>query len=378
MPQDAVIPVLNFVDRVPLEELQEVILPDFRRWIMDEWHINSPVYLISAKSSAPWAVFAEDEQPLHTVNQIDALKAYLDSSFSQTGMVNDRRVTNAEHLLRLLKHDCMQALDVNAEARNRAKELLLDLDRRAMQLLKEQPVRSGLPQDLSTLYTNLSQRWWGPVGWLMVIWSLLQRLGSFLGHLIHRDRLTLSLRGKIEQESLLVTASELSSWSARMEQIQAESWPPVVDALVATSFTNSIRNNEAFRNWVHTSSQRLTELWGLAYRDQLNRITEWLSHWLLQAILNAPILILVGWMAVQTVVGFINKQYLSLDYFRHSGITICIVWAVCFIVLQIIITISLRGALKASLRAVMATKSMAEAPLLEQLRALDYLEHLGQ
>ncbi|MCE5259630.1 MAG: 50S ribosome-binding GTPase, partial [Chloroflexi bacterium] len=372
MPQDAVIPVLNWVDRVPLQELQEVILPDFKRWIADEWNTNTPIYLISAKSSTPGPQFAEDERPLHDINQFDALKTFLNSSFNQAGLVNDRRIASAEHLLVLLKHDCRQALDAQANARSKAKELLVDLGQRTSQALKDLPVRSGLTQELSTaLYANLSQRWWGPIGWLVMLWSLLLRLGSYLSHLIHRSRLTLPLRrDKTEQESLILAASEITVWNTKLEQIRAEKWPPVTDALVAAGFSNAIRKDDVWEAWLHTRSQRLTELWGLAYSDRLERTAERLSFWLLQAAFNAPTVALIGWLAVQTVADFISGQYLPLDYFRHAGITIGVVWLVSFILLQVIISLTLRGALKNSLKAVLAGESGSEAPLREQISAL--------
>ncbi|MCE5258259.1 MAG: hypothetical protein LLG44_04265, partial [Chloroflexi bacterium] len=51
-----------------------------------------------------------------------------------------------------------------------------------------------------------------------------------------------------------------------------------------------------------------------------------------------------------------------------------VVWLVSFILLQVIISLTLRGALKNSLKAVLAGESGSEAPLREQISALDALE----
>ncbi|MHB9034746.1 MAG: dynamin family protein [Anaerolineae bacterium] len=380
LPENAVIPILNWVDRVPLQELQEVILPDFKRWIAQEWRVATPIFLVSAKSSLPGITFPEDERPLHDINQIDALREYLVSSYNQASKVHDQRLASAEHLVDLLKRDCRAALCDKAAQRIAAREDLQDIGRRATQTLVRMPIRTSLPQNLATaVYTNLGQRWWGLVGWLILFWSLLLRLGAFFSHIVRRGRLTLPLgRSRTEQESLILTASELASWNYELEQLKAERWPPVTDALAAAGFSSVVRKPNTWTDWVAARTQQLNERWGLSYRDRLDKITEVLSFWGFQVLFNAPTLVLIGWLAYQTVAGFIRQEYLSLDYFRHSGITIGIVWLVSFILLQVIVSLALHGALKRSLKQVLAGETGAEAPLLDQFDALANLQDLCQ
>lgn len=379
LPVDAVIPVLNFADRVPLQELQEVILPDFTRWIAAEWRLESaPVFVISAKSAAPNVRFPEDEQPLHTFNQIDALHDFITLQLNQAGQVTDRRLAQANHIIQLLKRDCRSALETRQPAIDEAQVALAELGQRATNAVLAMPLRSGMTPELNTaLYANLGQRWWGPVGWLVMLWSLILRLGSWFSHIIRRGRLTLPLRdNQAEQEALIVAADRVAAWNSELERLRAESWPPTVDALIAAGFSPAIRQETTWAEWSRRRGQLLTEYWGLAYHERVEHAAQRLSLWIWQLLFNAPTLVLAGWLVVQTVYGFIRQQYLPLDYFRHSGITIGIVWLSSFVLFQVIAALAVRGTLKRSLVQVIGRETTSAAPLSEQLNALASLAHL--
>jgi len=376
VPADAVIPVLNFADRVPLQELQEVVLPDFRRWIAAEWQLESaPVFVISAKSALSTARFPEDEQPLHAFNQIDALRGFLSERFNQAGQITDRRLAQAEHIIRLLKRDCRTALDRHETAIFEAKSALRALGKQATQLAISMPMRSGLTSEMNTaLYANLGQRWWGPVGWLVMLWSLLLRIGSWFSHAIRRTRLTLPLReNQSEQDALILTAERMSTWNVELERLRAERWPPTVDLIIAAGFSQAIRQESTWTEWSRKRGQLLTEYWGLAYHERIERTARKLSFWLWQLLFNAPTLVLFGWLVAQTVSGYLRQQYLPLNYFRHAGITIGVVWLSSFMLLQIITALAVRGSLKSSLAQVITQETSSETPLSEQFTALEAL-----
>ncbi len=379
LPSDAVIPVLNWVDRVPRQELEETILPDFQRWIAREWEVSPDgIYLLSAKASSPGAVFPEDERPLHDLNQIEALRAFLFASLNRTGQVADRRLARTEHLLQMLKGDCRRALQESATARAAAAAGLEDLAHHASQALAKVVLLDGRIPDLdlhATLYADLGQRWWGPVGWLVMLWALVLRLGTALGHLFRRPRSTLSLRqDPLQKQEPLLPTAELVALAGATGQIYAERWPPVADALVAAGYEASVRQPTLWDDWVEQRARLLSALGTRVRQEHLERVADVLSFWLVQLLFNAPTLGMVGWAGIQIVGGFFQQQYLPGDYFRHAAIATVIVWLASFIVLQIAISLVLRGSLKRALGRILADAARTQAPLHEQFAAIASLE----
>jgi len=378
LPSDAIIPVLNWVDRVPRGELEEVIVPDFKRWIAQEWGLQTPPFLVSAKSSVPGVRFMHDEQPLHNINQIDELRSFIFGSLDRAEQLSDRRLERANHILQLVRSDIHRALAEQAPQRAAARQLLNEIGSEATRSLTQAPLSASLTAQMnSNLYTDLGQCWWGPVGWLIVVWSLILKLAGAVSQLFRRNRLTLPLRAtQTEQDSLIAASRELAGWASRIEQLHADRWPPAISALRAAGFNNELLKPDVWDTWVSRRSQQLTEQWGMAYRECIERAAEQLSFWLVQLVFNLPVVAVLGWLAYQTVNGFIQQQYFTLDYFRHSGITALLVWLGSFILLQIVVTIVVRGAMKKALMWVIRKESRSEAPLLEQFRALDTLEAL--
>jgi energy-coupling factor transporter ATP-binding protein EcfA2 len=377
LPADAVIPVLNWVDRVPRQELEGTILPDFRGWIAREWGLTSTdIYLISAKASTRGVAFPEDERPLHDLNQMQALRAFLFASLNQGSQVSDRRLARAEHLLELFKSDCRREVAKSTAARVTARAGLEALDRQASQALHGIPLQTGQAAGLhAAFYTALGQRWWGPVGWLIMAWALILRLGSSVGHLLRPSLFgSLGRKASPEQEALALVAPELAAWAGALEQVHAEQWPPVADALVAAGFEASVRQPAFWEEWAQQRGEILANAWSLASREHMNRLTDVFSSWPMQLLFNAPVLTMIGWMGVQTVTGFFQQHYLTVEYFRHGAIATAIVWLASYIALQIIISFALRGSIKRALRKVLAAEMGAAVPLSEQFAAIEALE----
>lgn len=385
LPPDAVVPVLNWVDRVPRQELEEVILPDFRHWVAREWGFApAEVYMLSAKASLPEASFPEDERPLHDLNQIGMLRAFLFASLNRAGQVTDRRLARAEHLLELLKGDCRRALAASATARAAAVAGLGELGRQAREALMQTYPRGERAPDPglhTALYATLGQRWWGPVGWLVMLWALVLRLGASLGHLFRRPRLSLSLeRGASpEQEAASLSAPEPAAWIVALRRLYAQRWPPLADALVLAGLESSVRQAAFWESWVQIRGKTLAALWGQAQHERLAKLANVLSSWPLQLFFNASTLGMVGWVCVQTVSGFFQRDYLPADYFRHAAIATATVWLTSFILLQLIISLALRSSMRrAIVRVLAADAGEVGVPLSEEFAAMEALERLCQ
>ncbi|MHB1356053.1 MAG: GTPase [Anaerolineae bacterium] len=380
LPADAVVPVLNWVDRVPCRELEEVILPDFRQVIAREWGTSgNAIYLVSAKASTSGAAFPEDEQPLHDLNQMQALRAFLFASLNRGSQVSERRLARAERLIELLKADCRREAEKSRAARVTARAGLEALNQQATRALQSVPLQAGQASGLhASFYTALGQRWWGPVGWVIMVWALILRLGSSVSHLL-RPRLfgILGRKATPEQEAQALAAPEMAAWEGALEQVHAQYWPPVADALVAAGFEASVRQPAFWDTWAQQRSEALANAWSQASRQHLDRLTDILSSWPLQLFFNAPVLGMIGWMGVQTVIGFIRQQYLTADYFRHGAIAVAILWLASYVALQVIISLALRSSIRRAFRRVLADETGAVVPLYEQFTAIEALVRAG-
>ena len=341
IPAEAVVPVLNMVDRAPRRELDDEIVPDFREALAREWHLEpAKIYLVSGRSSAPGAGFPADETPLHDLNEFETLRAYIFETLNQAQQVVDRRLDQAEHLLSLLQGDCSQAVASRADALSQARAELVALDQRARAALGE-ALREGLAQggtlDLhAALYGALGERWWGPVGWLVAGWGLTLRLGASLRHLGRPGR------GPFWRQADVAARAEVPGMMA-LQQVYAESWPPVADLLVSAGFDPVIRRRET---WSGEEGRAMGAHTEAAYEQAMARCARRLSTLPLQALWNAPTLGMIGWVCVQSVLAFFQGSYLPPDYFQHAAIAVATIWAVSFALWQALVSVVVRRGLR--------------------------------
>ena len=383
LPAGAVVPVLNRVDRVALEELQGDILPDFLREIASGWgRTPERVFLVSAAVSSPAAGspaagspaagFPDDEKPLHDVNEFGELRRFLYETLNQAHQVADRRLERAEHLLDLLGEQRCQLLGQYGSAREEASRHLEILEAETQEALLAEfgTGRRASTLDLqSELYVDLARRWWGPVGWLIAIWSLLLRLGGSVSHLVAPKSAVLGASS--------AAGPPLAGAMSALTRLYAERWPPVGDALVAAGFEASVRGIGSQRE------EQVRALGGqaMARCDELTvarvrRLATGLSNGALQFALNAPTLGLLGWVAYQTLWGFYQQRFLPPDYFRHAGIALLAVWLLSFVGMQVLCSLLLRGPLRRRLAQGYA-ETFSEAligPVRGQLQALEAME----
>ena len=382
LPPDAVVPVLNMVDRVPRDELGESVLPDFREAIVREWGLQpKQVYAVSALAGLPGTTFVEDEQPLHAVNEIGALREWLASSLNRESQLSDRRLARAEHLVSLVHEDVAQALKETSSARRTADAALLELDRKAQRDLldatlaqTERVPRVGLQ---APFYDLLEQRWWGPVGWLVTVWVLFLRLGATVGRWVRPSRFGGLGRPNSDRSHSEASASLAGStaWEDVLARRYAEEWPPVAEALIGAGFGPQVRGIGIWRESAQERAEALGVRWAEVYEASLTRLARGLSSWPLQILWNAPTLGMVGWVAYQTIGGFFAGEYLPADYFRHAAIATLTLWLLSFVLLQVLISWTLRGPLlRRVARGLREATADGTGVLREQLVVLEEME----
>jgi len=338
LPEGSLIPVLNKVDRVPRTEIDDIVSDLAASLASASGHRPERVYRVSARSACDGG-YAPDEEPLHDVNEFAELRAHLFRSLNRAEQVVDRRLARAEHLLDMLRTHCLDALERSAPARREASAALRELHEATERALSEglvTPVSGGLALAHRTaLQTYLAQRWWGPVGWLLVVWAMLLRVAAFLGT-FGRSRMPLLPSAGAVDSAPRAPSPEAAQVQMALEGLYLQRWPPVADALVRAGFDPSVRDESAWRAATERAAGLVLEHGAQACQEELARLADGLSIWPLQLALNAPSLATLGWVAYHTVYGFIEGRYLSADYFRHAGMTLLVVWVLSFVLLQVL------------------------------------------
>ena len=372
LPAEAVVPVLNMVDRVPEDQLINDVLPDFGRAIQSMWRLpEKRVYAVSGRAALPGSHFEEDEAPLHDRNEFDALRRLVYERLNRAGQAVDRRLARGEHLLDDLRSQIGRALATAEPARKEAADALADIaaeSRTALQgALAEQLARRGGLDVQAALYGRLATRWWGPVGWLVVLWSLLVRAGSWVGRFGRRDG------GRRLGATVCPALPPGGYWAEALQRIGADRWPPVGDALVRVGFAPAARESVRWQESVAQAGREVARRATPLLSARLDRAAGRLAALWLQLLLNLPVVGLAAWVGYETVRSFFEGRYLSADYFRQAGIAILVVWLAAFLLAQGIVSLSARRALRRGLADDLAEVAIAGlvAGWRQELDALD-------
>jgi energy-coupling factor transporter ATP-binding protein EcfA2 len=374
LPPEAVIPVVNMVDRVPLQELERDVLPDFARALEAEWGLRNPrIYLTAARTSLPAGGVIHDEAPLHARNDLDALRTALFASREDMGQVlSDQRLAQGERLVALLREHCLEMLASVAVPRRAVapalSEFAANLAAEVRQALARHTQR--LPTGLhAALWSSLAERAWGPIGWLAAVWALLLRAGAWLGRLGSR-------RADAEDAApyaSLARGQLTAAWQTA-RQNAARAWPAVGDGLVAAGFGLQARLAAGVAS-DETATSTLARLDG-AVRERLQSLAAGLGAWPVQWLLNLPVLGLLVWIGYEALSGFVRSEFLPEAYFRHAGLALLTAWGLSFCLLQLLVGMVTRFAFRRRLAIELAESLAGEAVggWLAQLDVLDALE----
>jgi len=371
LPPDAIIPILNRIDRVTEAALDHELLPDLERALRSEWGLDRPkIYQISARAALEGPGSVEDERPLHGRNEFVLLRERVLQALNRAGKAAAQRGAHAERLVSLLYEE-VEARLAESAARAEARRLLNELSQRSRQLLAEQVLDSleeGVAPSLAEgLYERLARRWWGPVGWLVALWALLLRAIGWLR--------TATRRGAGAHHD---DARTYESLVATQASLYATAWPPIGDRLVAMGFSPAVRYASQWRTHAEGLARAMLAGGDEAVERVLERLGRRLSLWPCQVLLNGPLIAFVAWVGVQSVGGVFTGRYLGGEFYQQAGIAAAVLWVGAFVILQLMASASLRGPLRRGLvSALDASAELADAgELLAQLEALDDLERM--
>jgi ribosome biogenesis GTPase A len=348
----SVIAVMNKCDRLDAEELSGIVGPDFVEYLRTAWETKPEVVvLISARSHLRQPRWDPEAQPRHDKDQFRQLRELVQSAFSRAGFGPDVRIANARRIRDFIIDRMEKAAKQDKPRLSQAAEKLDAAGKEAMQQALDGLRRDNRRQLFGVnvrLYQALAQRWLGPVGWLVAIWSRLIVFGSGLtalvrfGNPIHQIwGMVSSWRRFRESRSALKALKEEARVGQALQIFQKAmlvQWPDIAELMISGRFDSKVRRQDPEEN--RQVSRDLEDLWADRLDAQIESAATSLSHFLLQLLFNLPSLALMGYVGWLTVQSFFSGQYLSSDFFLHALLTIALVLLFSFFLLQALVRLS--------------------------------------
>jgi energy-coupling factor transporter ATP-binding protein EcfA2 len=388
--------VINKGDRQDEEELKNRILPDFATYIQAAWQTTVDRMLcISARRHLQDPQFDETAGPKHDFDQFEDLRELIFDSLNRAGYVVDRRLENVRSLRNFVFAEVSHEISghrtslVTAQQQMREAEKKSFLD--AVSAMKNDDTRQLFGVGLM-IYQKLSQRWVGPMGWMIAIWARLLIFGAGMAALFRFGRPVSQIMGMISawrhfKESRAAVADtgsdERVGTGLRTYRLSAMSnWPDIAESLVGGGFDSTVRRVEDALPDTGTFSDKLGEIWSNTLDSEMERLARKLSGMLLQFGLNMPMFAVLGYTGWITVQRFLQGSYLAGNFFLHALWTIGIVLLLSFFLFQILVRL-VASPERVTAKAFVKLKRQADQfdaftsnPVLIQLETLIQLENM--
>ena len=391
---EALVGVINKCDRQDEAELKNRILPDFAKYIQAAW--QTPVdrmLCISARRHLQEPQFDETAGPKHDFDQFEDLRELIFDNLNRAGYVVDRRLENARSLRDFVFAEASQEISGHRSSLETARQQMQEAEKKsfldAVSAMKNDDTRQLFGVGL-LVYQKLSQRWVGPLGWMIAIWARLLIFGAGMAAMFRFGRPVSQIIGMISawrhfKESKAAVAEtkndERVGTGLRTFRISAMSnWPDIAEALVGGGFDSAVRRVEDVLPDPGTFSDKLGEIWSSTLDSEMEGMARKLSGMLLQMVLNLPMFAVLGYTGWITVQRFLQGSYLALNFFVHALWTIGIILLLSFFLFQILVRL-VASPERVTAKAFEKLKrqadqfdTLADNPVLTQLETLIQLE----
>ena len=393
---ESLVSVINKCDRQDEAELKDRLLPDFSAYIQAAWQTTVDRMLcISARRHLQDPQFDETAGPKHDFDQFEDLRDLIFDSINRAGYVVDRRLENARSLRdfvfaevgREISGYRTSLITAGRQMREAQKKSFLD----ALSAMKKDDSRQLFGVGLM-MYQKLSQRWIGPVGWMIAIWARLLIFGAGIAALFRFGRPVSQIMGMISawrhfKESKAAVADtgndERVGAGLRTYRLTAMSnWPDIAESLVGGGFDSTVRRVEDALPDTGIFSDKLAGIWSSALDSEMERMAGKLSGMLLQFVLNLPMFAVLGYTGWITVQRFLQGSYLAGNFFLHALWTIGIILLLSFFLFQILVRL-VAGPERVTIKAFEKMKRQAGEldaftinPVLAQLETVIELEDM--
>lgn len=343
----SLVAVVNKCDRHDARELSEIIGPDFDAYLQEAWQTSpQSMLMISARSHLKDPQWDAGAQPRHSLDQFNQLRHLILDAMNQPNVGSDRRIANAAEIRDYVMAEARQTAARSQSHLEAAAKKMTTAEQEGLQtaisLLRADDRRQIFGISVR-LYQSLAQRWMGPVGWLVAVWSRLMVFGGGLAALVRFGNPLRQIWGVVSswrrfKESR--TALDMLQDSDRVDtaldsfrRTLLMRWPDIAESLIKGGFHPEIRELASVTG-DEAVGQTLDRLWSDALDQQIQRYANGLSHLLLQLIFNLPGVAILGYVGWLTASGFFTRNYLSSDFFLHALLTIVIVLLLSFFLLQ--------------------------------------------
>ncbi len=387
---ESLICALNKCDRQDETELKEEILPEIKSHVSSAW--NRPVqrmFCLSGRRHLRDPDWDPKATPKHDFDQFGELRELIFGTFNRAAYVIDRRVENAKQIR---NHIHEAARRFAGEDRNR----LLSVKER-MAAAENAAVKNSLeglqgkdPRNLTgvnvLLYQRLSQRWLGPVGWVIAIWARLLIFGTGIAAMMRFGSPVSQVAGMVSSFRHFKESRAAIAEAGKGERVDAalrdyrftlmRDWPDIAEKLIRSRFDKSVRDmKEAMPNQEGLGDE-ISTIWNDALDAEIDRASKALSGFALQMLFNLPVLALLSYVGWITAISFLEERYFSGNFFLHAFLTLLIILFLCFFIFQIIVRLG-AGAERIAHRAFQIVKhrteeirTVAANPISEQIEAV--------
>jgi putative ribosome biogenesis GTPase RsgA len=345
---ESLVSVINKCDRLNELELKNQILPDFSEYLQEAWQTaDGRVLCISARRHLQNPQWDRAAGPKHKFDQFKKLHGLIFESINRAGYVVNRRLENASSLRDFVFNEVSREIARYKKSLVIAARQVRKAERKAfmgaVSAMKNDDSRQLAGIGLM-VYQKLGQRWIGPMGWMIAIWTRLLIFGSGMTALFRFGRpvsqimdLISAWRNFKESKSAAVDAQNDERVSAGLRTYRLttmSNWPDIAESLVGGGFNSAVRRVEDALPPMDIFSEKLADIWNNALEAQIELKAHRLSAILLQFFFNLPvfaILIYTGWVTVQR---FLQGSYLAFDFFIHALWVIVIVLLLSFFIFQ--------------------------------------------
>lgn len=348
----SLVAVVNKCDRLAAEEISDSVGPDFLEFLEKAWDTKpAAVLFTSARRHLRKPDWDAKAPPRHEHDQFDQLKKLIFDTFNRPGFSIDRRVANARRIRDYLFDRTAQTVKRHREPLAGAIEKLTEIEAQAtlaaLEALRADERRQLLGVQVR-LYQAMAQRWMGPVGWVVAVWSRLIVFGSGITALARFGNplrqiwgLVRSWRRFKQSRSALEALNEQARVDAALQgyrKVLLSRWPDVAESLIKGGFEAGVRDQSELQN--AATAQDLELLWAEGLDSEIEHCAGRLSGGLLQLLFNLPSLVLLGYVGWLTAERFFKAAYLTSDFFLHALLTIAIVLLLSFFLLQAVVRLS--------------------------------------
>ncbi len=369
----SLVAVINKCDRQDEAELKNRILPDFAEYIRTAW--PTPVdrlLCLSARRHLQNSRWDETAAPKHDFDQFEELRQLIFEDINRAGYVVDRRLENAASLRDFVFQEMRRQISVHRPHLETAAQQIREAEKKsflaAVAAMKNDDSQHFFGVDLM-VYQQLTQRWVGPMGWMIAIWARLMIFGSGVAALFRFGRPVRQVMGMVsawrnlkQSKSSVDEAAEGQRVDAGLRTYQLSTmgnWPDIAELLVAGGFDAAVRQVSDVLPAENTFSEKLAGIWTDVLQSEIERLSGRLSGGGLQILFNLPVVGVLGYIGWITVRRFFLASYLTGGFFLHALWVIAIVLLLSFFIFQLCVRLT-AGAERVTARAFEKMKHRAD------------------